>query len=339
MEFIEELNRMNQRMARNSRGGFEEGQKCGRYQLEHVLGKGGMAVVWKAWDPENQQHVAIKVIAERLFSDQHVSACFNDELRRHGRLNHPRIVRLLDTFSIYGQQCMVMSLIEGESLAALLERSPGHALPLQDALRIFTDILSALDYAHRNGILHRDVKPSNILLDAKQHAYLLDFGIAIAVGEARHTRAGVSVGTPEYMSPEQIRDPEHIDLRTDVYSAACVLYAMLTGQPPFVVSAEGNRTTAELALRAAHINQIPVPPHRRQPAIPLEVSKVIMVALDKNRDRRPQGCAEFLRLLHAAVPDGAEVKTKNTSEPSSLRLAPIALLVIAMGAIMYVFSL
>lgn len=339
MEFIKELNGMSQRMARSSRGDFEEGQKCGRYQLEHVLGKGGMAVVWKAWDPENQQHVAIKVVADRLFSDQHISARFHDELRRHARLNHPRIVRLLDTFSINGQQCMVMSLIQGESLAALLEHSPNHALPLQDALRIFTDILSALDYAHRNGILHRDVKPSNILLDAKQHAYLLDFGIAIAVGEARHTRAGISVGTPEYMSPEQIRDPEHIDHRTDVYSAACVLYAMLTGRPPFVVSNEGNGTTVELALRAAHVNQIPVPPDRRQPAIPPGVSKLIMAALEKNRDRRPQGCAEFLRLLHAAVPNGAEVNTKNASEPSPLRLAPIALLIIAMGAIMYVFSL
>lgn len=278
------------------------GHTCGRYQLEHVIGEGGMATVWQAWDPEYRRHVAIKVVLEHLLSDQHIGARFRDELKRHARLNHPRIVRLLDMFSINGQQCMVMNLIQGESLAVLLKRSPNHILPLQDTLRICTDILSALNYAHQNGIFHRDVKPSNILVDPQRNAYLLDFGIAIAIGERRHTYLGASnatpVGTPEYMSPEQICSPKDIDHRTDVYSAACVFYTMLTGQPPFPKPTGMSIGLAEEEVRRDHCTKMPVPPHKRQPAIPLVISKLIMMALDKNRDRRPQGCAEFLRLLY-----------------------------------------
>lgn len=327
-------------MARTIRTDFSAGQACGKYQLEHILGKGGMAVVWKAWDPETRQHVAIKVVAESLLADPGISARFEDELRRHARLNHPNIVRLIDTFSVNDQQCMVMNLIEGESLAALLERTPNNILPLDVVVRIFTDVLSALDYAHRNGILHRDVKPSNILLDAQQHAYLLDFGIALAVGEARRTRAGGRVGTPEYMSPEQIRTPENIDHRTDVYSGGCVLYAMLTGQPPFTVPEQENGTTGELALRAAHVKEIPVPPHRRQPSIPLGISNLIMSALSKDPGQRPQGCAEFSRLLLAAIPQHAQAPVEGVSTRSPLRFAAmIALLVAAVGAIGYVVSI
>lgn len=328
-------------MARTIRTDFTAGHACGNYQLEHILGKGGMAVVWKAWDPGNRQHVAIKVVAESLLADPGISARFEDELRRHARLNHPNIVRLIDTFSINNQQCMVMSLVEGESLAALLERVPNHTLSLDVAVRIFTDVLSALDYAHRNGILHRDVKPSNILLDSQQHAYLLDFGIALAVGEARRTRVGGQVGTPEYMSPEQIRTPERIDHRTDVYSAGCVLYAMLTGQPPF--PEQGSGTTAELALRSAHVNQVPVPPHQRQPTVPSGVSNLIMSALSKDPGQRPQGCAEFSRLLLTAIPHRAQTPAENMPTlptRSPLRFAAIVgLLAAAAGAIVYVVSI
>lgn len=318
---------------------FSEGQACGKYVLGQVLGKGGMGVVWEAWDPENRQHVAIKVIAESLLANPGIEARFQNEVRRHARLNHPHIVRLLDTFSVNDQQCMVMSFIQGESLAALLQRSPDHALPLDITVRIFTDILAALDYAHRNGILHRDVKPSNILLDSAQRAYLLDFGVALAVGEARLTRAGVPVGTAEYMSPEQIRTPEHLDHRTDVYSSGCVLYEMLAGRPPFIESELGG-TTAYLALRSAHVNDTPVPPHQRQPSIPVDVSNLIMSALSKDVSRRPQGCAEFSRLLLAATPQGEQTPKASRPVRIPLRFAAIvALLAAAAGAVVYVASI
>jgi serine/threonine-protein kinase len=315
---------------------FSPGHACGKYVLEHILGEGGMGVVWQASDPANSQYVAIKVVAEGLLTDPGIGARFQNEVRRHALLNHPNIVRLLDTFSINDQQCMVMSLIGGESLATLMQRTPNHALPVEFAIRIFTDVLSALDYAHRNGILHRDVKPSNILLDSKHRAYLADFGIAIAVGEARLTRAGVAVGTAEYMSPEQIRTPEHIDHRTDVYSGGCVLYEMLTGRPPFIYSELGG-PTADMALRAAHVKETPVPPRERVPSIPPGVSDVIMSALSKDPDQRPQGCAEFSRLIVAAASPRTQAPEKNSSTLLTSRsLAIFGLLAGAVGAILYI---
>ncbi|MEO6823381.1 MAG: serine/threonine-protein kinase [Nitrosospira sp.] len=326
-------------MARAVRTNFSPGRVCGGYQLERILGQGGMGVVWQAWDSEKRQHVAIKVVAEGLLADPGISARFEDELRRHARLNHPNIVRLLDTFSVNDQQCMVMSLIHGESLAALLEHVPNHTLPLNLAIQIFTDILSALDYAHLNGILHRDIKPPNILLNSEQRAYVSDFGISIAIGEARRTRAGISVGTPEYMSPEQIRTPDRIDHRTDVYNAGCVLYAMLTGRPPFIVSKSESDTTAELALRSAHVKEMPVPPHQRQPTVPRGVSDLIMSALSKDPSQRPQGCAEFSQLLLAAVRHGTQAHAGHISTRPTLPLYAIFALVAIVAVILYaIFS-
>lgn len=321
-----------------ARSNLSEGQACGKYLLDHILGKGGMGVVWEALDPESGQRVAIKMIARDILGDATVGARFQDEVRRHARLDHPNIVKLLDTFPFNDQQCMVMSLIPGESLAALLERSPDHALPLGVAAPIFIDVLAALDYAHRKGILHRDVKPSNILLDLKQRAYLVDFGIALAVGEARRTRAGAAVGTAEYMSPEQIRSPARIDHRTDVYSAACVFYEMLTGRPPFI-RPESYGTTADLALREAHVKAMPVPPHERTSSIPLGISDLIMSALRKEPDARPQGCAEFARLLGVATTPGRGAQREDAPAGRSARSALIiGLLVFAVAAIVYVLG-
>jgi serine/threonine-protein kinase len=316
--------------------GFSEGQACGKYVLERVLGEGGMGVVWQAWDPRSSRHVAIKVVAEDLLMDSGIEARFRDEVRRHAALNHPNIVKLLDTFSLDNQQCMVMALVPGESVAARLRRTAGQVLPLEFSIGIFTDILSALDYAHRHGIWHRDVKPSNILLDAKHRAYLADFGIAIAVGEARLTRAGVAVGTAEYMSPEQIRSPQDVDHRTDVYSAGCVLYEMLTGRPPFIFP-ELPRATADVAIRSAHLNEAPVPPQQRQPAIPAAISDVIMSALSKDPNHRPQGCAEFSRLLSATASPPPQAPEKGSAAALPLKsLAIFGLVALAVGIILYI---
>ncbi|HET7062589.1 MAG TPA: serine/threonine-protein kinase, partial [Nitrosospira sp.] len=294
-------------------GEFREGQACGKYILESVIGRGGMGTVWRARNVTSGQPVALKVVADDLLAEPHIRARFENEMRRHARLDHPNIVRLLDTFSVNGQQCMVMKLMEGESLAVRLRRGPDHALPLDVSLQIFSGVLRALDYAHRHGIFHRDVKPSNILVDAANEAYLLDFGIALAVGEARLTGMGVPVGTPAYMSPEQIRAPRQIDHRTDVYSAACVLYEMLTGRPPFLYLKVGG-TTAEIALRWAHVNERPIPPHELMPSIPPGISRIIMMALNKDPNERPQGCAEFLRLLLAEFADTGHVEAQKEAQ-------------------------
>ncbi|MGF6778281.1 serine/threonine-protein kinase [Paraburkholderia sp. GAS334] len=276
------------------------GQRVGPYVVERQLGAGGMATVWRAWDERHRQYAAIKVMVEMIADDAQLTARFIDEVRRHAQMHHPHIVAVRDVFSIGGSPCMVMDLVPGGSLAMALDASPGHRLPFSVALPLIKDVLDALDYAHRKGIVHRDVKPSNILLDeAHQHAWLSDFGIALAAGEKRRTRAGVSVGTNAYMSPEQIR-AEAIDFRSDVYSVGCVLYETLTGRPPFEATSGGGETV-RAAVLAAHLRDEPVAPRRRERSVPAHVSALIMRALAKDPARRIAGCAEFARLLEASA--------------------------------------
>jgi serine/threonine-protein kinase len=256
-----------------------------------------MATVWRASDTANGQIVAIKVVRDDFVSDNNFTTRFLDEVSRHARLNHPNIISIVDAFNVGGRPCLVMKLIEGESLATALDRSPEHRLPLDVVLPIMIDILAALDYAHRNGVVHRDIKPSNILLEKEsKRAYLSDFGLALAIGEDRRTRAGFAVGTPEYMSPEQIRTPMQIDYRSDVYSLGCVFYEALTGRPPFAESDfKGN--TSDFAIRSAHIHDLPVAPRERLASIPKDIDALIMWALRKDPNERLPGCAEFSRML------------------------------------------
>lgn len=284
---------------------FRPGQHVGPYVIEGLLGSGGMASVWRAWDEKRSQQVAIKIMADPLSDEEQLAGRFMDEVKRHKRLSHPNIVALREVFSVAGQPCMVMDLARGGSLAALLDACPERRLPFERALPIMSDVLAALDHAHRQGMVHRDVKPSNVLLDGtRTHALLSDFGIALAAGEKRRTRAGLPVGTSAYMSPEQIRASREIDYRSDVYSAGCVLYEMLTGRPPFV--AEGPQSVDDNAARAAvlamHLRDTPLAPRRRAPSVPAHVSALILRALEKDAGRRIPGCAEFARLL-AAPPE------------------------------------
>lgn len=277
------------------------GQRVGPYVVEHELGFGGMASVWRARDNRNGQPVAIKIMIDMFADDEQIIMRFLDELRRHAHLRHPNIVAVRDVFSAGGMPCLVMDLVPGGSLASVLDASPGRRLTLHDALPLVKEVLAALDYAHRKGIVHRDMKPSNILLDPQhRHAWLSDFGIALAIGEKRRTRAGVSVGTNSYMSPEQIRS-EAIDFRSDVYSMGCVLYEMLTGQPPFVAPTAAP-DTARAAILAAHLREQPIPPRRREASIPKHVSTLIMQALAKDPAQRVPGCAEFARRLDTPAP-------------------------------------
>jgi serine/threonine protein kinase len=300
------------------------GQRVGPYVVESLLGAGGMATVWRAWDERAGRHVAIKIMADQFADDEQITARFMDELRRHGQLHHPNIVEVRDVFSIGGKACMVMDLLPGDSLATALDASPGRRLAFGTALPLFKDMLAALDYAHRRGIVHRDVKPSNILLDAShQHAWLSDFGIALVAGERRRTRAGVRVGTNTYMSPEQIR-AEDIDFRSDVYSVGCVMYETLTGQPPFVAS-EKDEDTLQAAVLAAHLREQPVPPRRREASIPVNVSALIMRALAKDPAQRVPGCSEFARLLDAQ-PGRATLSTRTLLLAASVALVTVLII-------------
>ena len=184
-----------------------------------------------------------------------------------------------------------MPFIDGQSLEQRLQTAGG-PLPKQQVLSISQDVLSALDYTHQHGVIHRDVKPANILIDQAGRAYMADFGIALMIGEERRTRTGVAIGTPHYMSPEQIVNPKQMDHRTDVYSMGIVLYELLTGKPPF----EGE---TEFVIKSAQVNNPPIAPSQYNAAIPLPLEQIILQALEKNPDQRQGGCGQFARAIES----------------------------------------
>lgn len=275
---------------------LQSGMHVKHYVINGLIARGGMGVVWNAWNTEQDRAVAIKAVANDLITDPEFKLRMQDEARRHQILNHPNIVPVLEVFDTGGDTCIVMKLIEGISLDNLLMRKEQKRLKPNEAIPIVRDILSALDYAHRHGIVHRDVKPSNVLLDNDNGALLIDFGIALAMGEERRTRAGQVVGTPLYMSPEQITNPRKIDHRSDVYSVGGVLYDMLAGRTPFVRGEDGVGNT-DFSIQQAHIKKKPASMKIYAPDIPDDLDEIVMAALEKDPDKRIPGCGEFLRLL------------------------------------------
>jgi serine/threonine-protein kinase len=300
------------------------------YVIKDLISRGGMGMVWRAWDLNRKEFVAIKVIASDLVVDPNFKYRFLDEVRRHARLNHPNIVPVLDVFELHGENCFVMQLIEGMSLADLLEHQEKRRLTPEEAIPIVEDILNALNYAHQQGIIHRDVKPSNVLLDKNRRAHLIDFGIALAVGEQRRTRAGQILGTSFYMSPEQIARPREIDHRSDVYSVGCVFYEMLTGRPPFLPD-PGSTGDTDFAIKQAHVTKAPLPPRQRVATIPADLDRLIMWALEKDPAKRLPGCGEFLRLL---LKRATSTEKRTELVKRILRISLIYLLVLALVYIM-----
>lgn len=277
---------------------MQSGQQIRDYVIGQRIGHGGMGEVWSATHQVLHRQVAIKAMAAHLASDPQFEQRFLDEARAQAILQHPRILGVTDFFREGGVYYLIMPLVTGRSLDERLTEARG-PLPLGETMSIASDILDALDYAHQRGIIHRDVKPSNILLDRDGRAYLTDFGIALLVGQDRRTRTGASLGTPHYMSPEQIRTPRQIDHRADVYSASCVIYEMLAGRPPFV--AEDGEGDTDYVLKAAHLQREPEPVRRWNPALPVRVDMAILRGLAKDPNQRYGGCGEFRRALDAAA--------------------------------------
>ncbi len=202
------------------------------YRIERQLGRGGMATVFLAHDLRHDRPVALKVLhpdlAQALGPDR-----FLREIRLCARLQHPHILVVHDSGGADGLLWFTMPFIDGETLRERLQRE--HQLPLEDALRITREVADALHYAHQHGVIHRDIKPENILLSGA-HALVADFGVARALSaesEERLTETGITLGTPQYMSPEQAMAQRDVDQRTDVYALGCVLYEMLVGEPPY----------------------------------------------------------------------------------------------------------
>jgi len=283
---------------------MQSGQRIRDYVLDQRIGKGGMGEVWSARHEILHRPVAIKAMASDLARDPEFEARFLDEARAQAKLPHPRILGVTDFFREDGVYYLVMPLLTGRSLDERLAEAQG-PLPLGEATRIASDLLDALDYAHQRGIIHRDVKPANVLLDGNGHAYLTDFGIALLIGNDRRTRTGAgSLGTPYYMSPEQIRAPKKVDHRTDVYSAACVIYEMLAGRPPFIADEQEGNT--DYVLQEAHVHRQPEPIRKWNPALAAAaLDAVVLRGLAKQPDQRYSGCGEFRRAFEAAAAGSA----------------------------------
>ena len=276
-----------------------------RYRIERELGAGGMATVYLAHDLKHDRDVAIKVLhpelAAALGGDRFLS-----EIKTTARLQHPHILPLLDSGSADGLLYYVMPYVTGETLRARLERE--RQLPMDDALRIAREIADALGSAHALGIVHRDIKPENILLQGG-HALVADFGIALAVqsaGGARMTQTGLSLGTPQYMSPEQAMGERTIDARSDLYSLGAVLYELLTGDPPF----SGNSVQA---IVAKVLSERPTPLSTLRDTVPAGVERAVLTALAKLPADRYATAAAFI----AALGEGGGV-----SEASGAASAP-----------------
>ncbi|HBL27469.1 MAG TPA: hypothetical protein DD490_11595 [Acidobacteria bacterium] len=278
---------------------MQTGQRIRDYVLDRKIGEGGMGEVWSATHEMLQRQVAIKAMAPDLARAPEFEARFLDEARAQAALQHPRILGVTDFFREGGVYYLVMPLLSGQPLDERIAAARG-PLPLAEAAHIASDLLEALDYAHRQRVIHRDVKPSNVLLDQSGHAHLMDFGIALLIGHDRRTRTGASLGTPYYMSPEQIRAPKKLDHRTDVYSAACVIYEMLTGRPPFITEEEDEGNT-DYVLQESHVHRQPEPLRRWNPSVPPALDDAVLRGLAKQPDQRYSGCGEFRRALEAAV--------------------------------------
>jgi eukaryotic-like serine/threonine-protein kinase len=262
---------------------------AGRYAIEHELGHGGMASVYQARAPGRAEPVAIKVMNPNL-ADALDSKRFIREMGVAASLDHPLIVPLIDSGRAGAALFYVMPFVSGESLYDRLQRE--RRLPVPDALGIARDVATALAYAHERGVMHRDVKPENILL-ARGRALIADFGLARAIGAADYTKltaTGVIVGTLYYMSPEQLREEADLDQRTDVYSLGCMLYEMLSGELPYT-----GRTLTEVASRILRGN---IPSVRRlRPEVPAPVDQAIGRALAKARADRFTTMSELLAAL------------------------------------------
>ena len=270
--------------------------KVGQYVLVRKINDGGMAEVWEARHETLGHRLAIKFLLPRFAGDRELQARFLEEGRHQAELRHPNIVPARDFILVEGRSYLIMEFIDGQSLEGRL-RERDRPLGLDEIHSISIDILSALGYAHSLDVVHRDVKPANILLDRRGRTLLTDFGIAKALREDRgRTTAGTFMGTPDYMSPEQIVDPRKVDARSDIYSFGCVLYAMLTGAPPF-----GSEESTTYRIQECHMRVAPSRPVFLNPHIPPAMADIVLRCLEKDPAQRFQTCGAVIGALDRAL--------------------------------------
>ena len=302
-----------------------------RYIIEREIGAGGMAVVYLARDKKLDREVALKVLRPELGAVLG-SERFLTEIKISARLDHPHILTLIDSGEADGLLYYVLPFVRGESLRAKLDRE--RQLGLDEALTITKQVASALEYAHRQGLVHRDIKPENILIQEGE-AMLTDFGIALAVKEAggnRLTQTGLSLGTPQYMSPEQATGDRGVDARSDVYSLASVLYEMLAGEPPVTGASAQSMIAKLMTEKPTHLRVL-------RDTVPVSIDEAVAKALAKTPADRFASAGEFSRALDvkATTDVGASASLAPRASRRPLVIAGILVLVaiVAGGAYAY----
>lgn len=303
-----------------------------RYEVGRLIGRGGMAQVYIAYDTRLSRTVAIKILRSDMATDDTFLARFRREAQSSAALNHPSIVAVYDT----GEEevetgtgkvtlpFIVMEYVNGQTVRDLL--ADGDPIPIDEAAHVAAGVLSALEYSHREGIIHRDIKPGNIMLTPDGSVKVMDFGIARALSDHHSTvtQTNTVVGTAQYLSPEQARG-ELVDIRSDLYSAGCLLYEMLVGKPPFTGD-------SAVAVAYQHVSEVPTPPSTVTADIPDSIDRVVLKALAKNRDDRYQTAAAFRSDLLSAVRGQAVTAPATTAYVAPAPMAtPIATTVFPTG--------
>jgi len=282
------------------------GSKLGPYEIREEIGRGGMAAVYRAYQMSVDREVAIKVILKSIALDEHTVQRFQREARLIARLEHPHILPIYDFDGGHEPPYIVMRFLDGGTLKEVMKQ--GH-LPLDEIAYLLRQVGTALDYAHRQGIVHRDVKPSNIMIDRDGNAFVTDFGIAriVGAGSSHLTDSNAIIGTPDYMSPEQARGDSTIDIRADIYSLGIILFEALTDQLPFT-------SDIPMDVIMKHINEpAPLVCHRN-PSLPIELNGILARALAKNREQRYSSVNEFVEAVIGAL-------QSTSTNPSRLREA------------------
>lgn len=291
---------------------LEPGSNLGPYQIHSEIGRGGMAIVYRARQPSMERDVAIKVITKDLSGDPEAGQRFQREARLIARLEHPHILPVYDFDGRATPPYLVMRYLNGGPLKNILGEQP---LPLNEISHLFRQIGSALDYAHRQGIVHRDIKPSNIMIDQDGNAFVTDFGIARLIGRRKQfqqrsdgpiTLTGAAVGTPDYMSPEQIKDASSIDHRADIYALGVMLFQLLTGQLPF-------SSKSQMDIYLAHLQKTPPAATDLNPDLPPAIEPVLTRALAKEPADRYGTVQEMIEEISGAL--GGQT----TAAPAQLR--------------------
>lgn len=286
------------------------GQTIGQYRIMEQIGRGGMATVYKAFQPAMERNVAIKILPEHLAEDPHFIERFRQEAKAIAQLEHPHILPVYDYGEEKGLTYMVMRYLDSGTLTARLKRG----LEVAEVVRLLGQVAEALDYTHSRGIVHRDIKPSNVLIDSRGETLLTDFGIAKMVEGTAGLTGGAIVGTPTYMSPEQAQG-RPVDGRSDIYSLGVILYEALIGRPPF-------EAETPMAVLMKHVSD-PLPlPRTLKPEISEAMEQVILKALAKNPADRYQTAGQMKQAMATALTAAGQGLTQFSPKPAAVAPLP-----------------